>query len=145
MGIRRMEHLGVVVDDLPAAIDFFVAIGLELDGQTSVEGEVVDRITGLSGVRSDLAFLRAPGDTVALELTRFQAPPSPPGDGAAPSHALGIRHVLFSVDDLDVAVAAALAHGGELVGTVENYEDMFRLCYLRGPAGIIVELAERLS
>ena len=140
-----MDHVGVIVDDLPAAIDFFVALGLEAGGIGSVGGEVVDRVVGLEGVRSDLAFVRTPDGHSQIELVKFH---SPPYDGVVrdePSNAPGIRHLTFAVDDLDATLERLRGCGGELVGQVENYEDSYRLCYLRGPAGIIVELAERLG
>jgi catechol 2,3-dioxygenase-like lactoylglutathione lyase family enzyme len=146
MGIQRMEHVGVVVEDLPAAIAFFRALGLELEGEATVEGEVVDRIIGLEGARSDIAILVTPDGHGKLELTRFHAPPfTGTADPRAPSNAPGLRHVLFQVDDLHAAVAIAREHGGDLVGTVENYADRFLLAYLRGPEGLIVELAERIG
>ncbi|MBS1887240.1 MAG: VOC family protein [Actinobacteria bacterium] len=145
MTVQRMDHVGVVVDDLPAAIDFFVALGLELQGEASVEGDWVDRAIGLDGVRADIAMLRTPDGHGQLELSTFRSPLDGGDPQPAPSNAPGLRHVSFLVDDLDAALAAVRAHGAELVGEVETYGDIFRLCYVRGPAGIIVELAERLG
>jgi catechol 2,3-dioxygenase-like lactoylglutathione lyase family enzyme len=146
MAVQRMEHLGIVVDDLAAATAFFVALGLEVEGEVSVEGELVDRINGLEGVRSDVVMLRTPDDhATKLELARYRTPPYEGDDGPAPPNAPGLRHVLFVVDDIEASLAALQAHGGELVGELTNYEDIYLLCYLRGPAGIIVELAEKLG
>lgn len=139
-----MDHVGIVVDDLAAAIAFFVALGFELQGEGSVEGDWVDRIIDLEGARSDIAMLETPDGDGRIELTQFQAPPSPDGDPAAPANAPGLRHLAISVDDLDATLAALRPHGAELVGEVERYADIYRLCYVRGPAGIIVELAEPL-
>ena len=145
MAIQRMDHVGIVVDDLAAAIEFFVALGLELKGEGSVGGPVVDRIIGLEGVRSDIAFLQTPDGHGQLELSKFQSPPAQIGDRDAPSNTLGIRHLSFAVDDIDAVVAGLRARGAELVGEAESYRDIYRLCYVRGPEGIIVELAERIG
>jgi catechol 2,3-dioxygenase-like lactoylglutathione lyase family enzyme len=147
MTVLRMEHIGIVVDDLAAATAFFVALGLEVEGEASVEGDLVDRINGLEGVRSDVVMLRTPDDhATKLELARYRSP-SHAGDGApAPAaNAPGLRHVLFVVDDIEASLAGLRAHGGELVGELVNYEGIYLLCYVRGPAGIIVELAEKLG
>ena len=145
MAIRRMDHVGVVVGDLEDAVAFFVELGLELQGETPVEGEWVDRIVGLEGVRAQIAMLRAPDGHGRLELTRFHAPSGDGGRQRAPANASGIRHVAFLVEDIDAVVARLRARGAELVGEVGRYEDSYRLCYVRGPAGIIVELAEQLG
>lgn len=142
MKIQRMEHVGVVVEDLDAAKAFFVALGMEVQGEDTVEGAWVDRVVGLQGVRSDIVMLETPGGDGRLELTRFQAPPSVDGDPAAPANATGLRHLTFRVDDVDLALERVRPHGAELVGTVEPYGDTIRLCYVRGPEGMIVELAE---
>jgi catechol 2,3-dioxygenase-like lactoylglutathione lyase family enzyme len=139
-----MEHVGVVVDDLAAAIEFFVELGLVLQGEWSAEGRLVDRIVGLEGVRADNAMMQTPDGNSRLELTKFHSPSHQGGDRAAPANAPGIRHILFVVDDIDAVVAGLQARGSELVGEVVRYEDSFRLCYVRGPEGIIVELAERI-
>jgi catechol 2,3-dioxygenase-like lactoylglutathione lyase family enzyme len=143
--VQRLEHVGIVVDDLAAATAFFVALGLELEGEASVEGDLVDRINGLKGVRSDIVMFRSPGDGSKLELARYRSPAYEGEDGPAPPNGPGIRHVLFLVDDIQASLASLRAHGGELVGEVVNYEDIYWLCYVRGPAGIIVELAEKLG
>jgi catechol 2,3-dioxygenase-like lactoylglutathione lyase family enzyme len=145
MTILRMDHVGVVVDDLEAAIAFFIELGMELDGEASVEGSWVDGVVGLDEVRVDIAMLRTPDGHGRIELTKFRNPPAvgPSSDG--PPNTLGIRRMMFAVDDIDDAVARLLAHGAELVGRVEQYEQAYRLCYVRGPEGIIVALAEPLS
>jgi catechol 2,3-dioxygenase-like lactoylglutathione lyase family enzyme len=140
-----MEHVGVVVDDLAAARAFFVELGLQLQGEGQVEGGWVDRIVGLEGVRADFAIMETPDGHGRLELTKFHAPSSPGGDRQAPANTPGIRHLLFAVDDIDDAVARLRSHGAELVGEVVRYEDSYLLCYLRGPEGIIVELAEKIG
>jgi catechol 2,3-dioxygenase-like lactoylglutathione lyase family enzyme len=145
MTIQRMDHVGVVVDDLPAAIEFFVALGLELKGEGSVGGSWVDRIVGLEGVEAEFAMVGTPDGHGRLELVKFHSPSVRGGDGHAPANTLGIRHLAFAVDDIDAAVASVRARGGELVDEVENYEDIYRLCYVRGPEGIIVELAEKIG
>ena len=145
MTIQRMDHVGIVVDDLAAATAFFVELGLELHSEGTVKGGWVDRIVGLEGVRSELAMMATPDGHARLELVKFHAPPGPDGDRRAPANTPGIRHLTFAVDDVNDAVARLRALGGELVGEVENYEDIYRLCYIRGPEGIIVELAERID
>jgi catechol 2,3-dioxygenase-like lactoylglutathione lyase family enzyme len=144
MGIQRMDHVGVVVDDLDAATEFFVELGLVVQGEATVEGAWVDRIVGLEGVRSDIVMMETPDGNGRLELTRFHSPSSQHGDRHAPANAPGIRHVSFAVDDIDAVVAGLRARGAELVGELVQYEDVYRLCYVRGPEGIIVELAERI-
>jgi catechol 2,3-dioxygenase-like lactoylglutathione lyase family enzyme len=145
MTIQRMDHVGIVVDDLAAATAFFVELGLRLQGEGSVEGGVVDRVVGLEGVRAELAMVETPDGHGRLELTKFHAPSGRGGDRHASANTPGIRHVTFAVDDLDAAVAGLRARGTELVGEVERVGDSYRLCYVRGPEGIIVELAERIG
>ena len=140
-----MDNVAIVVDDLEAAIAFFVELGLELDGETTVEGELVDRIVGLDGVRSDIAMMRTPDGHSRLELTKFQAPPAANAELNAPVNKLGIGRIMFAVDDIDDVVARLQGIGAELVGEVVQFEDSYRLCYLRGPEGIILALAEPLS
>ena len=140
-----MDHVGIVVDDLAAAMEFFVALGLEETGRQSVEGESVDRIIGLEGARSELAFVQTPDGHGRVELVEFHSPPYAGERSPEPSNAPGIRHVTFAVDDLDTVLSDIRDHGGELVGEVQNYENVYKLCYVRGPAGIIVELAEKLA
>ncbi|MDB5716557.1 MAG: glyoxalase [Sphingomonadales bacterium] len=146
MTVLRLEHIGIVVDDLAAATAFFVALGLEVEGEASVEGGLVDRINGLEGVRSDIVMLRTPDDhATKLELAKYRSPSYEGGDGPAPANAPGIRHILFVVDDIEASLSGLRAHGGELVGELVNYENTYWLCYVRGPAGIIVELAEKIG
>ena len=145
MTVQRMEHVGVVVDDLEAATAFFLELGLKLQGEGQVEGGWVDRVVGLEGVRVEYAMVETPDGHGRLELVKFHSPSVRGGDGHAPANILGIRHVAFAVDDIDAAVAKCRARGSELVGKVERYEDSWRLCYVRGPEGIIVELAERIG
>jgi catechol 2,3-dioxygenase-like lactoylglutathione lyase family enzyme len=140
-----MDHVGVVVDDLGAAIAFFVELGLELEGEAAVEGRWVDRVAGLDGVRVDIAMMRTPDGHGRLELTKFHTPSAVGAQPDAPANTLGLRSVMFAVDDIEDVVARLRAHGAELVGELEQYEDSYRLCYVRGPEGIIVALAEQLS
>jgi catechol 2,3-dioxygenase-like lactoylglutathione lyase family enzyme len=144
MALLRMDHVGIVVEDLEAAVEFFLAIGLTKEGETSVEGELVDRIIGLEGARSDVVMLATPDGGTKLELARFHSPPAEPGEPEAPSNALGLRHVIFLVDDLRDTVACLEGLGGTLVGEIVDYGTSYTLCYLRGPAGVIVELAQEL-
>ena len=143
--IKRMDHVGIVVDDLAAAAAFFVELGLERKDTATVEGRWVDRVVGLEGVQTDLAFMRTPDGHTQLELVEFRSPTTPGGDPHAPANTPGLRHLAFEVDDVEAVVARLRARGAELVGELETYEDVYRLCYLRGPAGIIVELAERIG
>jgi catechol 2,3-dioxygenase-like lactoylglutathione lyase family enzyme len=145
MAIERMDHVGIVVDDLAAATAFFVGLGLELRGEASVEGGWVDRVVGLEGVRAEIAMVETPDGHGRLELTKFHTPSGGGGDRHAPANVPGMRHVAFAVDDIDAVVAGLRARGAELVGGVERYGDSYRLCYVRGPEGIIVELAERIN
>ena len=143
--VQRMDHVGINVEDLAAATEFFLELGLVLQGETSVEGEWVDRIVGLEGVRADIAMMQTPDGNAQLELVKFHSPSSQDGNRDAPANALGIRHITFAVDDLDAVLARLRAHGAELVGELEQYKDTLRLCYIRGPAGIIIELAEPIG
>jgi catechol 2,3-dioxygenase-like lactoylglutathione lyase family enzyme len=145
MTIQRMEHVGIVVDDLAAATAFFVELGLELQGEAAVEGGWVDRVVGLEGVRAEIAMMETPDGHGRVELAKFHAPSGPAGDRHAPANTPGIRHLSFAVDDIDAVVAGLRARGAELVGEVERYKDIYRLCYVRGPEGIIVELAEKIG
>ena len=146
MTIQRMDHVSVVVDDLEAAKAFFLELGLELEGETTVEGPSVDRLVGLQNVRATLALMRTPDGHGRIELDKFHTPEAiRTGPENAPVNALGIRRVMFAVDDIDDVVARLLAHGAELVGEVVQYEDTYRLAYVRGPEGIIIALAEQLG
>ena len=143
--LQRMDNVGIVVDDLKAATAFFVELGLELEAEATVEGRWVDRIVGLDGVRSDIAMLRTPDGHGRLELTKFHTPPATTAEPNAPVNTLGMGRIMFAVDDIEDVLARLQAHGAELVGEVVQYEDQYLLCYVRGPEGIIVALAEQLS
>lgn len=140
-----MDHVGIVVEDLAAATEFFVELGLEVEGEGQVEGASADRIVGLEGIRSDVVMLQTPDGQRRIELSKFHSPASPGGDPPEPANKPGIRHLAFVVEDIDALVAGLQARGTELVGELVSYEDIYRLCYVRGPEGIIVELAEPLS
>ena len=140
-----MDNVGIVVDDLGATIAFFVELGLELEGEATVEGQWVDRIVGLDGVRNDIAMLRTPDGHSRLELIKFHTPPATTAEPNAPMNTLGIRRIMFAVEDIEDIVARLRIRGAELVGELEQYEDSYRLCYVRGPEGIIVALAQELS
>ncbi|MGN6663353.1 MAG: VOC family protein [Solirubrobacterales bacterium] len=144
MAIQRMDHVGIVVDDLSAATEFFVELGLELRGGGPVEGPWVDRVIGLEGVRAEIAMLQTPDGHSRVELAKFHSPPSQDVNRPAAANAPGIRHLTFAVEDIDDVVARLQARGAELVGDLERYKDSYRLCYIRGPEGIIVELAEEI-
>jgi catechol 2,3-dioxygenase-like lactoylglutathione lyase family enzyme len=146
MTIQRMDHVSVVVGDLDAAVDFFAELGMELEGRAPIEGRWVDRVNAIDGVRVEIAMMRTPDGDGRLELTRFHSPAAisaQPED--APPNTLGLRSVMFTVDDVDATVAGLRARGTRLVGEVVQYEDAYRLCYVRGPEGIIVALAEQLG
>jgi catechol 2,3-dioxygenase-like lactoylglutathione lyase family enzyme len=143
--LLRMDNVGIVVNDLKAAIAFFVELGLELEGEMTVEGQWVDRVVGLSGVQNDIAMMRTPDGHSRLELMKFQKPAAISTKQNTPVNTLGIRRIMFAVTDIDDVVARLQKRGAELVGEVAQYEDMYRLCYLRGPEGIIVALAEQLG
>lgn len=146
MPLQRMDNVLIVVDDLPAVQAFFVGLGLEVEGETTVEGPSVDRLIGLQNVRATLVLLRTPDGHGRIELDKFHTPPAvQAGRQAAPVNAYGIRRIMFAVDRLDELIARLRAQGAELVGDVVRYGDEYRLCYLRGPEGIIVGLAEELK
>jgi catechol 2,3-dioxygenase-like lactoylglutathione lyase family enzyme len=146
MTIQRMDHVSVVVDDLEAAKAFFVELGMELEGEAPIEGPSVDRLNGLDGIRVDIAMMRTPGGHGRLELTKFHSPAAiSPEPKNALGNVLGLRSVMFTVDDIDATVARLRARGAQLVGEMVQYEESYRLCYVRGPAGIIVALAEQLG
>jgi catechol 2,3-dioxygenase-like lactoylglutathione lyase family enzyme len=145
MAILRMDNVGVVVEDLPAAIAFFVELGLKLEGQTTVEGSVVDRLIGLENVRTDIALMRTPDGHGKVELMKFQRPAAVSAEGKhAPANAQGIRRIMFAVEDIENVVARVRTHGAQLVGELIQYENSYKLCYLRGPEGILIALAEQL-
>ncbi len=146
MTVQRMDNVLIVVDDLEAAKSFFIELGLELEGGTQVEGPSVDRLIGLTGVRATLVFMRTPDGRGRIELDKYHTPAAIRfGPVDAPVNALGIRRIMFAVEDIDSVVARLLAHGAELVGEVVQYEDTNRLAYIRGPEGIIVGLSEQLG
>jgi catechol 2,3-dioxygenase-like lactoylglutathione lyase family enzyme len=146
MAIQRMDNVLIVVEDLEEVKAFFVELGMELEGETQVEGPSVDSVVGLEGVRADIAMLRTPDGHSRVELTRFHTPPAVrAGPQNAPANTLGIRRIMFAVDDIDDIVARLRSHGAELVGEVAQYEDSYRLCFMRGPEGITIGLAEKLS
>jgi catechol 2,3-dioxygenase-like lactoylglutathione lyase family enzyme len=146
MALRRMDNVLIVVEDLEAAKAFFAELGMELEAETPVEGPWVDSVVGLEGVRAEIAMMRAPDGGSRVELTKFHAPPAVRAEPeSAPANALGIRRIMFAVDDIDDVVARLGNHGAEPVGEIAQYEEVYRLCFLRGPEGIIVGLAEELG
>jgi catechol 2,3-dioxygenase-like lactoylglutathione lyase family enzyme len=141
-----MDNVLIVVDDLEAAIAFFVELGMELEGKMPVEGRWVDRVIGLDDTRQDIAMLRTPDGHGRLELTKFHTPTAISAEPKnAPTNTLGIRRIMFAVEDIEDVIARLRTHGAELVGEVAQYEDSYRLCYVRGPEGIVIGLAEQLS
>ena len=141
-----MDNVLIVVEDLEAAKAFFAELGMELDGETTVEGPWAGSVVGLDDVRADIAMMRTPDGHGRVELSKFHTPPAVrTGAESAPANALGIRRIMFTVDDVDDVVARLRNHGGELVGEIAQYEDVYRLCFLRGPEGIIIGLAQQLS
>jgi catechol 2,3-dioxygenase-like lactoylglutathione lyase family enzyme len=146
MTIQRMDNVLIVVDDLEAAKAFFAELGMELEGEATNEGPWVDRVVGLNDVRADLAMMRTPDGHGGVELTKFHTPPAVRAEPeSAPVNTLGIRRIMFAVDDIDDVVARLRSHGAELVGEIAQYEDIYRLCFLRGPEGIIIGLAEQIG
>jgi catechol 2,3-dioxygenase-like lactoylglutathione lyase family enzyme len=146
MTIQRMDNVLIVVEDLEAAKAFFAELGMELEGETTVEGGWVGRVVGLDDVRADIVMLRTPDGHSRIELTKFHTPPAVRAEPEnAPANALGIRRIMFAVDDIDDVVARLRNHGAEMVGEIAQYEDLYRLCFLRGPEGIVIGLAEQLS
>lgn len=143
--IRRFDHVGVTVADLDRAIEFFTGLGLELEGRMPIEGEFLDTVIGMSGARTEIAMLRPPGGGTALELSSFVRPDHEPGSPRAMANELGLRNVCFEVDDLRLVLDQLAADGYGLVGAVGQFEDVWRMAYVRGPEGIIVSLAERVS
>ena len=143
--VRRFDHVGLTVADLDVVTAFFVALGLEVEGRTFVEGEFLDTVCGIPGSRTEIVMLKPPGDGTRLELSSFVRPGSVPGSPAAMANELGLRNVAFEVGDLRAAVGWAAAEGYGLVGGIGEYEDAWRMAYVRGPEGIIVSLAERIG
>ena len=146
MALQRMDNVLIVVEDLEAAKEFFAELGMELEGETQVEGPWAGSVIGLDDVRADIAMMRTPDGHGRVELSRFHTPPAVrAGPENPPSNALGIRRIMFAVDDIDDVVARLQNRGGELVGEIAQYEDQYRLCFMRGPEGIILGLAEQLG
>ena len=144
--VQRMDNVLIVVDDLEAAKAFFAELGLELEGEAPVDGRWVDSVLGLNDVRADIAMMQTPDGHGRVELSRFHRPPAVRAEPeGAPANALGMRRIMFMVDDVDDVVTRLRSHGAELVGEIAQYEDVYRLCFMRGPEGIIIGLAERLS
>jgi catechol 2,3-dioxygenase-like lactoylglutathione lyase family enzyme len=143
--VKRMDNVGIVVDDLPATIAFFRELGLELEGQATVEGDWAGRVTGLPNQRVEIAMMRTPDGHSRLELSRFLTPPAVADHRNAPVNALGYLRIMFAVDDIDETLARLRKRGAQLVGEVVQYEDAYRLCYIRGPEGLLIGLAEKLG
>ena len=145
MALKRMDNVGIVVDDLAATIDFFRELGLDLEGQATIEGEWAGRITGLGDQRVEIAMMRTPDGHSRLEISRFLTPPTVADHRTAPVNALGYLRVMFAVDDIDETLARLRKRGAQLVGEVVQYEDSYRLCYIRGPEGLLIGLAQETS
>jgi catechol 2,3-dioxygenase-like lactoylglutathione lyase family enzyme len=145
MALQRLDNVGIVVESLDAAVSFFVELGLELEGRTMIDGEWSGRVTGLRGQRVEIAMLRMPNGRGRIELSRYLTPPPVADHRMAPVNALGYLRVMFAVDDLDETLARIEKHGAHVVDEVVNYQDVYRLCYVRGPEGILIGLAEQLS
>ncbi|MFI6907239.1 VOC family protein [Nonomuraea sp. NPDC050394] len=146
MTIKRMDNIGIVVDDLDVVIAFFAELGMELEGKARIEGPWAARVVGLDDQRVDVAMMRMPDGHGRIELAKYHTPEAIGGvPRDAPANTLGIRRIMFAVDDLDDVLARLRTHGAELVGEVAQYEDSYRLCYLRGPEGIVIALAEELG
>ena len=145
MTVKRMDNVGIVVEDLDAAIGFFTELGLDLEGRAPVEGDWADGVTGLRGMRVEIAMMRTPDGHSRLELSRFLAPPVVADHRIAPVNALGYLRVMFTVEDIDDTLVRLGQRGAKLVGVVAQYENMYRLCYIRGPEGILIGLAQQLQ
>lgn len=145
MSVKRMDNVGIVVEDLDAAIAFFSELGLELEGRAPIEGDWAEGVTGLRGMRVEIAMMRTPDGHSRLELSRFLAPSVVADHRNAPVNALGYLRVMFAVEDIDDTLARLAGHGAELVGEVVRYQDVYRLCYIRGPEGILIGLAQELG
>jgi catechol 2,3-dioxygenase-like lactoylglutathione lyase family enzyme len=145
MALKRMDNIGIVVEDLGGAIDFFRELGLELEGRAMIEGEWAGRVTGLGDQRVEIAMMRTPDGHGRLELSRFLAPPTIADHRNAPVNALGYLRVMFAVDELDETLERLRKHGAQVVGEVVQYKDAYRLCYIRGPEGILIGLAQEIG
>jgi catechol 2,3-dioxygenase-like lactoylglutathione lyase family enzyme len=145
VALQRMDNVGIVVESLDAAVSFFAELGLELEGRATIEGDWAERVTGLRDMRVEVAMMRTPDGHSRLELSRFLTPPTVADHRNAPVNALGYLRIMFAVDDLDDTLARLRLHGAELVDEVAQYEDEYRLCYVRGPEGILIGLAEQIG
>ena len=146
MAIQRMDNVAIVVDDLDAAVAFFTELGMQLEDRQSIQGNVADRTVGLDGIRSEIAMMRIPNGPGKVELTKYHRPAASAAEPEnPPPNTLGLHRIMFAVDDIDDTIARLRPHGAELLGEVAQYESMFRLCYLRGPSGIIVALAAQVG
>src|SRR5687767_13912784 len=145
MAVTRMDNVGIVVEDMDAAIEFFTELGLELEGRAPIEGDWADGVTGLRGMRVEIAMMRTPDGHGLIEMSRFHAPPVAADHRGAPVNALGYLRVMFTVDDIDDTLARLAERGAELVGDVVQYQDRYRLCYIRGPERILIGLAQELG
>ena len=145
MTVKRMDNVGIVVEDIDAAIEFFAELGLELEGRAPIEGDWADGVTGLRDMRVEIAMMRTPDGHSRLEMSRFGAPPVVADHRSAPVNALGYLRVMFTVEDLDDTLDRLGKRGAKLVGEVVQYEDMYRLCYIRGPEGILIGLAQQFG
>ncbi|MBY5815834.1 VOC family protein [Rhizobium leguminosarum] len=145
MTLKRMDNMGIVVDDLEETIDFFRELGLELEGRAAIEGEWAGRVTGLGDQHVEIAMMRTPDGHSRLELSRFLRPPAVADHRNAPVNALGYLRVMFTLDDIDETLERLRTRGAQLVGEVVNYQDTYRLCYIRGPGGLLIGLAQELS
>ncbi|WP_447763933.1 VOC family protein [Sphingopyxis panaciterrae] len=145
MAVKRMDNIGIVVEDLDGTVDFFVELGLELEGRAAIEGEWAGRVTGLGDQHVEVAMMRTPDGNSRLELSRFVRPPVVADHRNAPVNALGYLRAMFAVDDIHDTLERLRPHGAELVGEVVDYQDVYRLCYIRGPEGLLVGLAQELG
>ncbi len=145
MKIHRIDHVGIIVNDLPAAKAFFLDLGLEMMGEGEVEGKWAERVIGLQDVEAEIVMLRTPDGETNIELSKFHSPTDENGIQPSLANTLGIRHITFAVDDIEAIVAKLKKNGAELVGEIQTYENTYKLCYIRGPEGIILELAEQLE
>ena len=140
-----INHIGIIVNDLDAAKAFFLDLGLEVQGEADLSGEIVDRITALDGVQSSIVFMGVPGAGTSIELAKFTTPVDERGPRPEPANALGIRHISFLVEDIEAVVAKLQTHGAQLFNEIQNYENIYKTCYIHGPEGIIIELSEQIG
>ena len=145
MKIHRINHVGIIVDDLSAAKAFFLDLGLEVQGEGELEGELLDQVTGLHGARTAVVWLGTPDDQAHIELVKFYTPSDEKGIQQSSANTLGIRHIAFAVEDIEALVATLKKKGTEFFSEIQNYENIYKLCYVRGPEGIILELAEQIT